>query len=153
MGGVLFPTSVIGSLPRPQFVKDLIADDCPIQGDEYRRLMGEAIRTAVAMQETAGLDYVSDDYVAFRIDLANAQLKAMEKLRKSPVANQTPSQTPIDKATIDRTVLASCFQAIRDAAEKRGQQTDDLRVIAEASLKDDLFLESLVRRGVFARDT
>ena len=25
---VLFPTSVIGSLPRPQFVKDLIADDC-----------------------------------------------------------------------------------------------------------------------------
>src|SRR3954453_5103735 len=60
MNDVLFPTSVIGSLPRPQFVKDLIADDCPIQGDEYRRLMGEAIRSAVAMQETAGLDYVSD---------------------------------------------------------------------------------------------
>src|SRR6186713_2629734 len=56
----LFPTSVIGSLPRPQFVKDLIADDCPIRGDEYRRLMGEAIRGAVAMQETAGLDFVSD---------------------------------------------------------------------------------------------
>jgi 5-methyltetrahydropteroyltriglutamate--homocysteine methyltransferase len=60
MSDVLFPTSVIGSLPRPQFVKDLIADDCPIRGDEYRRLMGEAIRAAVAMQETAGLDYVSD---------------------------------------------------------------------------------------------
>ena len=60
MGDLLFPTSVIGSLPRPQFVKDLIADDCPIRGDEYRRLMGEAIRAAVAMQETAGLDYVSD---------------------------------------------------------------------------------------------
>ena len=60
MGELLFPTSVIGSLPRPQFVKDLIADDCPIRGDEYRRLMGEAIRAAVAMQETAGLDYVSD---------------------------------------------------------------------------------------------
>ena len=29
------PHSVIGSLPRPQFVKDLIADDCPIPGDEY----------------------------------------------------------------------------------------------------------------------
>src|SRR4051812_34435350 len=57
---LLFPTSVIGSLPRPQFVKDLIADDSPIQGDEYRRLMGDAIRAAVAMQETAGLDYVSD---------------------------------------------------------------------------------------------
>src|SRR4029078_12249930 len=57
---LLFPTSVIGSLPRPQFVKELIADDCPIQGDEYRRLMGEAIRAAVPMQETAGLDFVSD---------------------------------------------------------------------------------------------
>lgn len=41
---ILFPTSVIGSLPRPQFVKDLIADDCPIQGEEYRRLMGNAVR-------------------------------------------------------------------------------------------------------------
>jgi 5-methyltetrahydropteroyltriglutamate--homocysteine methyltransferase len=56
----LFPTSVIGSLPRPQFVKDLIADDCPIQGEEYRRLMGAAIRTAVALQETAGLDVITD---------------------------------------------------------------------------------------------
>src|SRR5947199_1930287 len=57
---VLFPTSVIGSLPRPQFVKDLIADDCSIQGDEYRRLMGNAIRAAVALQEAAGLDVVTD---------------------------------------------------------------------------------------------
>ena len=100
-----------------------------------------------------GLDYVSDDYVAFRIDLADAQLEALEKLRKSPVANQSPSKTPIEKATIDRTVLASYFQAIRDAAEKRGQQNDDLRVIAEALLKDVFLLEDLVQRGVFARDT
>lgn len=57
---LLFPTSVIGSLPRPRFVKDLIADDCPIVGDEYRRLMGAAIHTAVAMQEAAGLDVISD---------------------------------------------------------------------------------------------
>ncbi len=60
MARVLFPTSVIGSLPRPQFVKDLIADDCPIVGDEYRRLMGNAIRGAVALQETAGLDVITD---------------------------------------------------------------------------------------------
>src|SRR5882757_6891461 len=57
---MLFPTSVIGSLPRPQFVKDLIADDCPIQGEEYRRLMGNAVRYAVAMQEHAGLDVITD---------------------------------------------------------------------------------------------
>jgi 5-methyltetrahydropteroyltriglutamate--homocysteine methyltransferase len=59
-GDLLFPTSVIGSLPRPRFVKDLIADDCPIVGDEYRRLMGAAISTAVALQEAAGLDTVTD---------------------------------------------------------------------------------------------
>src|SRR5213083_942915 len=57
---LLFPTSVIGSLPRPQFVKDLIGDGCPIQGEEYRRLMGNAIRAAVALQETAGLDVITD---------------------------------------------------------------------------------------------
>src|SRR5438128_5022356 len=57
---LFFPTSVIGSLPRPQFVKDLIADDCPIQREEYRRLMGNAIRAAVALQEAAGLDVITD---------------------------------------------------------------------------------------------
>lgn len=56
----LFPTSVIGSLPRPRFVKDLIADDSPFDHVEYRRLMGEAIRAAVALQEAAGLDIVTD---------------------------------------------------------------------------------------------
>ena len=60
MNDLLFPTSVIGSLPRPQFVKDLIADDCPIRGEEYRRLMGEAIRAAAALQEMAGLDVITD---------------------------------------------------------------------------------------------
>jgi 5-methyltetrahydropteroyltriglutamate--homocysteine methyltransferase len=60
MADLLFPTSVIGSLPRPRYVKDLIADDCRIRGDEYRRLMGDAIRAAVALQETAGLDVITD---------------------------------------------------------------------------------------------
>ncbi|HVJ69834.1 MAG TPA: hypothetical protein VM510_17785 [Caulifigura sp.] len=57
---ILFPTSVIGSLPRPKFVKDLIADDCPVDEAEYRRLMGGAIHAAVALQEMAGLDVITD---------------------------------------------------------------------------------------------
>ena len=57
---ILFPTSVIGSLPRPEFVKDLIADDCPYSDEDYQRLMGSAIRSVVALQEAAGLDVVSD---------------------------------------------------------------------------------------------
>src|SRR4051794_2536621 len=60
MAEVLFPTSVIGSLPRPQFVRELIADDCPFDDVEYERLMGNAIRAAVALQETAGLDVITD---------------------------------------------------------------------------------------------
>lgn len=60
MSDTLFPTSVIGSLPRPRFVKDLIADESPLDADEYRRLMQAAIQSAVAMQEAAGLDVVTD---------------------------------------------------------------------------------------------
>ncbi len=57
---VLFPTSIIGSMPRPDFVKEMIADDCPLSPEEYRELMGKAIHGIVAMQEAAGLDIVSD---------------------------------------------------------------------------------------------
>lgn len=57
---LLFPTSIIGSMPRPDYVKDLIADDCPFSDAEYERLMGAAIRSVVALQEAAGLDVISD---------------------------------------------------------------------------------------------
>lgn len=56
----LFPTSIIGSMPRPAFVKDLIADDSPFDEQQYERLMDMAITSVVAMQEAAGLDVVSD---------------------------------------------------------------------------------------------
>ncbi len=57
---LLFPASIIGSMPRPDFVKDLIRDDRPLSEEKYRRLMGAAIRSVVALQEAAGLDIVSD---------------------------------------------------------------------------------------------
>ena len=56
----LFPTSVIGSLPRPTFVKELIAEESKWSSAEYQHLMGSAIHYAVAMQEAAGLDVVTD---------------------------------------------------------------------------------------------
>ncbi len=56
----LFPTSVIGSLPRPSFVKDLIADDAIYTPDEYQHLMSSAVHFAVALQEAAGLDVITD---------------------------------------------------------------------------------------------
>src|SRR5215471_21248296 len=56
----LFPSSVVGSLPRPAFVLDLIDDRPPLPGEEYERRMQAAVRYAVAMQEQAGLDVVTD---------------------------------------------------------------------------------------------
>lgn len=57
---VLFPTSVVGSMPRPDYVKDLIGDDCRCSPEEYRRLMRQAIQSVVALQELAGLDVLTD---------------------------------------------------------------------------------------------
>jgi 5-methyltetrahydropteroyltriglutamate--homocysteine methyltransferase len=59
MSKLLFPTSVVGSMPRPQFVKDLI-NSPPASPDEYDRLMRSSIRAVVALQEMAGLDVLTD---------------------------------------------------------------------------------------------
>ena len=58
--GVLFPTSIIGSMPRPSFVKELIAEDSRHSPGDYERFMGSAIHYVVALQEAAGLDVLSD---------------------------------------------------------------------------------------------
>ncbi len=57
--GVLFPTSVVGSVPRPEFVRDLISDPA-VDPAEYDRRMEAAVRYVVAMQENAGLDVITD---------------------------------------------------------------------------------------------
>jgi len=54
----MFPASVVGSLPRPQHVRELIAKPSWDEADE--RAMGAAVRYAVSMQEMAGLDVVTD---------------------------------------------------------------------------------------------
>jgi 5-methyltetrahydropteroyltriglutamate--homocysteine methyltransferase len=56
----LFPTSVVGSMPRPDYVKDLINAEPPLPSDEYRRLMQAAVQSVVALQEMAGLDVITD---------------------------------------------------------------------------------------------
>jgi 5-methyltetrahydropteroyltriglutamate--homocysteine methyltransferase len=58
--GVLFPTSIVGSMPRPAFVQDLISDESHASADDYRRRMEAAVRYVVALQENAGLDIISD---------------------------------------------------------------------------------------------
>src|SRR5215207_4476744 len=57
---LLFPASVVGSLPRPSFVLDLLNQRPPLSPERYEYEMDAAIRYAVAMQEKAGLDVITD---------------------------------------------------------------------------------------------
>jgi 5-methyltetrahydropteroyltriglutamate--homocysteine methyltransferase len=57
---LLFPTSVVGSMPRPSYVKDLISDDFDVTEKEYRQRMEGAVRSVVALQECAGIDVLTD---------------------------------------------------------------------------------------------
>lgn len=52
----LFPASVVGSLPRPKFVQDLILAD----GDPFSEIIDKAVLFAIALQEAAGLEIISD---------------------------------------------------------------------------------------------
>ena len=56
----LFPASIIGSLPRPAGVRELVTGNRDREESGYRIEMETAIRDVVAMQEEAGLDVVSD---------------------------------------------------------------------------------------------
>jgi 5-methyltetrahydropteroyltriglutamate--homocysteine methyltransferase len=73
----LFPASIIGSMPRPEFVRELVSRDIPLEDGTYRRLMGSAIASVVALQELAGLDVVSDgewwrkSYIGVIADMAH----------------------------------------------------------------------------------
>ena len=60
--GVEFATVVVGSVTRPQWVRDLIEDRKAgrVGEEEADRLLDDAVPSAVHMQERAGLDFVSD---------------------------------------------------------------------------------------------
>ncbi len=58
----LFPTSVIGSLPRPAWLLELLQDHLAgrLSQPEWDRACDRAIPFAVALQEVAGIDVLSD---------------------------------------------------------------------------------------------
>ena len=62
MSNTLFPTTVIGSLPRSAWVRELILDrkDGKISEEETDRLLNPAIESALRLQERAGLEEVTD---------------------------------------------------------------------------------------------
>jgi 5-methyltetrahydropteroyltriglutamate--homocysteine methyltransferase len=78
-GAPLFPTTVVGSMPRPAFLKELFDDfhEGKITESERRRLLDQAVPFAIALQEAAGVDVVSDgewrrfSYVGVIADIAS----------------------------------------------------------------------------------
>ena len=62
MADKLFPTTVIGSLPRPEWIREVILDrkEGRISEEEVDSLLDGAIESAVLLQERAGLDEITD---------------------------------------------------------------------------------------------
>lgn len=75
---MLFPTTVVGSLPRPLWLKELFDEihEGKVTNEERERLLDDAVPFAIALQEAAGVDIVSDgewrrfSYVAVITDVA-----------------------------------------------------------------------------------
>ena len=55
-----FFTQVIGSLPRPKMVLDLINSRDRINSERFKKVMDEAVIFAIRLQEQAGVDVISD---------------------------------------------------------------------------------------------
>ena len=79
MSKSLFTTTVVGSMPRPQYVRDLIEEQVEKRGSsaDFRRMMDSAIPYVAQMQELAGIDVISDgewrrkSYIGVIADICN----------------------------------------------------------------------------------
>jgi 5-methyltetrahydropteroyltriglutamate--homocysteine methyltransferase len=59
--GKQFPTTVVGSMPRPQYIKDLVEARASQRDDaDFQRMMDAAVPYVIQMQEAAGIDMLSD---------------------------------------------------------------------------------------------
>src|SRR3954467_15509015 len=107
--GVLFPTSVVGLMPRPDFVRDLINDET-ISREDYDRRMEAAVRYVVALQENAGLDVVTDgewwrkSYIGVIADLAHGFELGTNPADGRPWTIVTGKLSPKNPGTIAREV-------------------------------------------------
>ena len=78
MTSSLFPTTVVGSLPRPLWLKELFDEihEGKVSDEERERLLDHGVPFAIALQESAGVDVITDgewrrfSYVAVITDVA-----------------------------------------------------------------------------------
>jgi 5-methyltetrahydropteroyltriglutamate--homocysteine methyltransferase len=75
----LFPTTVVGSMPRADFVRDLLSleNEAKRSEAETSKLMDAAVQYVIAVQEAAGIDIISDgewrrrSYIGVIADIAS----------------------------------------------------------------------------------
>ena len=75
----LFPTTVVGSMPRSDFVRELLSLENKAQRSkaEFQRQMDAAVRYIISLQEAAGIDIISDgewrrrSYIGVIADMAS----------------------------------------------------------------------------------
>lgn len=75
----LFPASVVGSMPRSQFVRDLLhpAYRARVSPEEWQQQMDAAVSYIIALQEATGIDIISDgewrrlSYIGIIADIMN----------------------------------------------------------------------------------
>jgi 5-methyltetrahydropteroyltriglutamate--homocysteine methyltransferase len=153
--GVLFPTTVVGSLPRPAFVRDLVSEKPPLGPDEYRRRMGAAVRYAVALQEHAGVDILSDgewwrkSYIAVIAELAHGfELGAYPDGRPyTVVVDRLAPREPgfvAAEARFLRAVTGSQFKVTLPAPALLGERLWDPVLSAKAYPRREDFVQDCV---------
>jgi len=80
--GTLFPTAVVGSMPRPEPVRNLVLKSAPLSDTEAQAL-DAAIDGVIALQERVGLDVITDgewrraSYIGVIAELAHGFEKGM----------------------------------------------------------------------------
>ena len=74
----LFPASIVGSMPRSQYVRDLLDPELtPDDPDLFEKRMNAAVDYIISLQEAAGLDIISDgeyrrrSYIGIIADVAD----------------------------------------------------------------------------------
>ena len=96
----LFTTAVIGSLPRPKYILDLLLHNGELQTLSAKQecLLEGAIRSAVSLQEQAGIDLITDgEWRRITFFDILAQIADGFRLMEDPLTKHLRTFTVVDR--------------------------------------------------------
>ncbi len=107
----LFPASVVGSMPRSAYVKDLIFGDDDVSPEEFQTRLDAAIRYIVALQEQSGIDVITDgewrrkSYIGVIAELAHGFELSRNPVDGRPMTVVVDKLSPKDPGFIAREII------------------------------------------------